>query len=172
MYFVKVVAVKVFPLQDRASWNTEREFFALPAVNNHENVLHFIAAEKRGDNLNMELWLISEFHEKGSLYDYLKGNLVTWPELCRIARGIVNGLSFLHDDLPATKSHDFKPALAHRDVKSKNVLVKSDMSACLADFGLVLKFEPGKTPGDTHGQVGMTAILKRVRGMSHSICLT
>ena len=47
-----------------------------------------------------------------------------------------------------------KPAIAHRDFKSKNVLIRSDMTACIADFGLALIFEPGKSCGDTHGQVG------------------
>ncbi len=46
-----------------------------------------------------------------------------------------------------------KPAIAHRDFKSKNVLIKSDMTACIADFGLALVFEPGKAVGDAHGQV-------------------
>lgn len=30
----------------------------------HENLLRYIAAEKRGTNLEMELWLISEFHQR------------------------------------------------------------------------------------------------------------
>ena len=47
-----------------------------------------------------------------------------------------------------------KPAIAHRDFKSKNVLIRSDMTACIADFGIALIFEPGKSCGDTHGQVG------------------
>ena len=46
-----------------------------------------------------------------------------------------------------------KPSIAHRDFKSKNVLIKSDMTACIADFGLALVFEPGKAVGDAHGQV-------------------
>lgn len=41
----------------------------------------------------------------------------------------------------------------NRDFKSKNVLLKSDLTAVLADFGLAVRFEPGKPPGDTHGQV-------------------
>jgi serine/threonine protein kinase len=51
---------------------------------------------------------------------------------------------------------EMKPAIAHRDFKSKNVLIKSDMSACIADFGLALVFEPGKAVGDAHGQVKHT----------------
>ena len=44
-------------------------------------------------------------------------------------------------------------SLSHRDIKSKNILLKSNLSACIADFGLALKFEAGKSAGDTHGQV-------------------
>lgn len=46
--------------------------------------------------------------------------------------------------------------LVHRDFKSKNVLLKNDLTAVLADFGLAVRFEPGKPPGDTHGQVIIT----------------
>lgn len=42
---------------------------------------------------------------------------------------------------------------SNRDMKSKNVLLKNNLTACIADFGLALKFEAGKSAGDTHGQV-------------------
>lgn len=59
----------------------------------------------------------------------------------------------LHEEIPANKVDGYKPAVAHRDFKSKNVLLKADMNACIADFGLALIFHPGKPCGDTHGQV-------------------
>lgn len=40
-----------------------------------------------------------------------------------------------------------------RDFKSKNVLLRDDLTAVIGDFGLAVRFEPGKPPGDTHGQV-------------------
>ena len=144
--------MKIFPLQDKQSWIAEQDIYKLPQMK-HDNLLNFIATEKRGDNLSMELWLISEFHERGSLYDFLKGNLISWSEMCKIAETMSRGLAYLHEDVPMTRENEHKPAIAHRDFKSKNVLLKSDLTACVADFGLALKFEPGKSPGDTHGQV-------------------
>lgn len=34
----------------------------------HENLLRYIAAEKHGTNLETELWLITEFHERVSAH--------------------------------------------------------------------------------------------------------
>jgi len=68
-------------------------------------------------------------------------------------RSYIRGLMHLHEEIPANKADGYKPAVAHRDFKSKNVLLKADMSACIADFGLALIFYPNKPCGDTHGQV-------------------
>ena len=149
------VAVKIFPIQDKESWIAEQDIYSQPKMK-HDNLLSFIAAEKRGDNLNMELWLITEFHEKGSVYDYLKGNLLSWAELVKMAESMACGLAYLHEDIPSSKIFEHKPAIAHRDFKSRNVLVQRDMTACIADFGLAMKFDPCHGPGDTHGQVSIT----------------
>lgn len=34
-----------------------------------------------------------------------------------------------------------KPSIAHRDLKSKNILVKNDGSCCLADLGLAVRYD-------------------------------
>lgn len=149
----QTVAVKIFPLQDKQSWMTEQDVYKLPHMRNHDNILRFIGTERRGDNLNLELWLITEFQQNGSLFEYLKGNTVTWSELCKITETLASGLSFLHDEIPPSRGLDAKPAVAHRDFKSKNVLITADHTALIADFGLALKFEPGKNPGETHGLV-------------------
>ena len=72
---------------------------------------------------------------------------------CRIAESIAKGLEYLHEEKPATSVEGPKPVIAHRDFKSKNVLLKADLTACIADFGLALVFYPGQLPGNTHGQV-------------------
>lgn len=117
--------------------------------------MHYIGVEKRGDNLQAEFWLITAYHERGSLCDFLKAHTLTWNELCRIAETMAKGLMHLHEAMPGKGFSDrAKPSIAHRDFKSKNVLLKNDMTACIADFGLAIIFEAGKSCGDTHGQVG------------------
>ncbi|XP_035216872.1 activin receptor type-2A-like [Stegodyphus dumicola] len=147
------VAVKIFPPQDKSSWIVEQEIYQLPQMK-HENILNFIGVERRGDHFQIEYWLISAYHERGSLCDFLKANLVNWGDVLGIADSISKGLMHLHEELPAMKGEGYKPAIAHRDFKSKNVLIKNDMTACIADFGLALVFYQGQPPGEAHGQVG------------------
>lgn len=147
------VAVKRVPLQEKESWVAEMEIYKIARMN-HPNILEFIGGEKKTENVLAEFWLIMTYHHHGSLCDYLKANTVTWPELCLIAETMARGLMHLHEEIPGNKAEGFKPAIAHRDFKSKNVLLKNDLTACIADFGLALIFNPDKPCGDTHGQVG------------------
>ena len=64
-----------------------------------------------------------------------------------------SGLAFLHEETDGG-SKGYKPAVAHRDFKSKNVLLRSDLTACVTDFGLAHIFYPNKPVGTCHGQVG------------------
>lgn len=108
----------------------------------HSNILEYIGVEKHPDQ--SELWLITAYHSYGSLCDYLKAHTVTWPELCKIAESMSRGLMHLHEEIGASKTEGLKPSIAHRDFKSKNVLLKDDLTACIADFGLALVFHPGE----------------------------
>ncbi|XP_052091605.1 activin receptor type-2A-like [Mytilus californianus] len=145
----EAVAVKIFPMKEKVSWMMEQDIYKLPHMK-HDNVLRFIAAEKRDD----KLWLISQFHDLGSLCDYLKGHKLTWLDMLKIGESMAKGLAYLHDDIPGAGHSEAKPSIAHRDFKSKNVLLKSDLTACIADFGLALKFDAGKSAGEIHGLVG------------------
>uniref|UniRef100_A0A3Q2NU41 receptor protein serine/threonine kinase n=1 Tax=Fundulus heteroclitus TaxID=8078 RepID=A0A3Q2NU41_FUNHE len=67
---------------------------------------------------------------------------------CRMAHGVTRGLAFLHTEL--YRGDQYKPPVAHRDLTSRNVLVRSDLSCVLADFGLSMKLTGTRTcrPGD------------------------
>lgn len=48
-----------------------------------------------------------------------------------------------------------KPSIVHRDVNSRNVLVRSDLTCCLCDFGFAMKiaaprFLEGSATNDDH----------------------
>ena len=60
-----------FILQDKQSWIVEVEVYSLPQLS-HDNILQFSGAEKRGESLQTEFWLITDYHERGSLCDFLK----------------------------------------------------------------------------------------------------
>lgn len=54
------------PLQDKLSWQNEYEMYSVSGMK-HENILHFIGVEKRNNNLDLELWLITAYHDKVTL---------------------------------------------------------------------------------------------------------
>lgn len=110
---------------------------------------------------DVQYWLVTEYHPLGSLYDYLHTNTVGWPELLRIAISVARGLTHLHAETTLTNGMDSvmghpKLSVAHRDLNSRNVLLKQDMSACIADFGLAIRFDPGQFPSVAHPQVSLT----------------
>ena len=77
----------------------------------------------------------------GSLSDYLRVHELSTRELFNIISTMAKGLAFLHSDKNIYDPHRInKPAIAHRDFKSKNVLLKQDsnglLSAVISDFGL------------------------------------
>ncbi|XWS16705.1 hypothetical protein CRYUN_Cryun33cG0000200 [Craigia yunnanensis] len=79
--------------------------------------------------------LIYEYMENGSVWDWLhkqpvniKKKSLDWEARIRIAVGLAQGVEYLH--------HDCVPKIVHRDIKSSNVLLDSNMEAHLGDFGL------------------------------------
>ncbi|XP_052498322.1 bone morphogenetic protein receptor type-1B isoform X2 [Ovis aries] len=130
------VAVKVFFTTEEASWFRETEIYQTVLMR-HENILGFIAADIKGTGSWTQLYLITDYHENGSLYDYLKSTTLDTKSMLKLAYSAVSGLCHLHTEIFSTQG---KPAIAHRDLKSKNILVKKNGTCCIADLGLAVKF--------------------------------
>lgn len=92
----------------------------------------FMASDMTSRNSSTQLWLITHYHENGSLYDYLQRVAVETSESLAMAASIACGLVHLHTEIFGTEG---KPAIAHRDLKSKNILVTKELRCCIADLG-------------------------------------
>jgi len=84
------------------------------------------------------MMLITEYHKCGSLHDFLKENTIDTTQLVVMARSIASGLAHLHEPINGTHG---KPCIAHRDIKSRNILVKTDGECCIADFALAVRYD-------------------------------
>ncbi|XP_062519348.1 activin receptor type-2A-like isoform X2 [Corticium candelabrum] len=146
-----LVAVKIFKEKHKRSWTAENDIYTKPEIKHH-NVRAFIAARHQPSEHPGDYWIVFDFHEFGSLTDYLRANVLTLDEVCRMAGSIAGGLAYLHSEIPS--SSGAKLAIAHRDMKSRNVLVMNDRTCCICDLGLSIKFQPGMSLTEAKAQVG------------------
>ncbi|XP_056141758.1 TGF-beta receptor type-2 [Lampris incognitus] len=147
----ETVAVKIFPYEEYASWKNEKDIFSDTDLR-HENILHFLTAEDR--KLEKQYWLITAFHPRGNLQEYLTRHVISWEDLCVLGGSLAMGVAHLHSDhLPCGRP---KVPIVHRDLKSSNILVKNDLTCCLCDFGLALRLDNSLSVDDlaNSGQVG------------------
>ncbi|XP_034151934.1 serine/threonine-protein kinase receptor R3 isoform X2 [Esox lucius] len=128
------VAVKIFSSRDEQSWIRETEIYNTVQLR-HDNILGFIASDMTSKNSSTQLWLITHFHELGSLYDFLQYSILD-PEQClKMCLSVACGLVHLHTEIFSCQG---KPAIAHRDLKTRNILVKWNGQCCIADLGLAV----------------------------------
>ncbi|XP_074856994.1 TGF-beta receptor type-2-like isoform X1 [Carettochelys insculpta] len=149
----ETVAVKIFPCEEYSSWKNESQIFTDPSLK-HESILQFLTAESRGAGPRREYWLITAYHSRGNLKDYLSRHILSWMDLQKLASSLVSGVAHLHGDY--TASGRPKIPIAHRDIKSTNILVKSEWECVICDFGIALRLDPSLTADDfaNSGQVG------------------
>ncbi|MGH0187379.1 UNVERIFIED_CONTAM: hypothetical protein FKN15_025034 [Acipenser sinensis] len=131
------VAVKIFSSREERSWFREAEIYQTIMLR-HENILGFIAADNKDNGTWTQLWLVSDYHEYGSLFDYLNRYSVTIEGMIKLALSAASGLAHLHMEIVGTQG---KPGIAHRDLKSKNILVKKNGMCAIADLGLAVRHD-------------------------------
>ncbi|XP_020281388.1 bone morphogenetic protein receptor type-1B isoform X2 [Pseudomyrmex gracilis] len=130
------VAVKVFFTLEEKSWFRETEIYQTVLMR-HDNILGFIAADIKGTGSWTQMLLITDYHERGSLHDYLQTTMLDHQGLLVICLSIASGIAHLHTEIFGTQG---KPAIAHRDIKSRNILVKRNGECAIADFGLAVRY--------------------------------
>ncbi|KAF5444718.1 hypothetical protein F2P56_033826 [Juglans regia] len=113
----------------------------------HRNLLSLRGCCVTSDNLKgKRRFLVYDFMSNGSLNDqlYTSGSYhehsrkkLTWPQRKNIILDVAKGLGYLH--------HGIQPAIYHRDIKTTNILLDSEMKAKVADFGLAKQNNAGQS---------------------------
>uniref|UniRef100_A0A914YS73 receptor protein serine/threonine kinase n=1 Tax=Panagrolaimus superbus TaxID=310955 RepID=A0A914YS73_9BILA len=143
LFRTREVAVKTFYTNEEESWRNEKDIYETQMLN-HENILQFVAADICSVDSITQMLLITDYHPLGSLYDYLRAHEnLDLDEALQLALTSVCGLEHLHTKVQGT-GNKLKPEIAHRDIKSKNIIVKRKNVCCIADFGLAVRMEKGQ----------------------------
>ena len=129
----QLVAVKIFQRTSISAWRKERDIYELLSVG-HPNITELRTLWETRDS--DPLWFIMEYCENGSLRKYLEKKVLSWSEAAVLASGITSAIAFLHSE--SFQAGGMKVAVAHRDLKSTNVLVRNDGTSVISDFGLAV----------------------------------
>jgi serine/threonine protein kinase len=103
---------------------------------------------------HMQLFIVYDYMPNGSLDKLIFGNPTTvlpWHRRYVILKGVAAGLLYLHEQ--------WEKRVIHRDIKSSNVLLDSELNGRLGDFGLARLYDHSEIPQTTHvvGTLGYIA---------------
>uniref|UniRef100_A0A8C4FAK6 receptor protein serine/threonine kinase n=1 Tax=Dicentrarchus labrax TaxID=13489 RepID=A0A8C4FAK6_DICLA len=113
------VAVKIFSSREERSWFREAEIYQTIMLR-HENILGFIAADNKDNGTWTQLWLVSDYHEHGSLFDYLNRYSVTIEGMIKLALSAASGLAHLHMEILGTQGEMTCHVKTQHTVKQTN----------------------------------------------------
>ncbi|KAM6570107.1 hypothetical protein CsatB_018092 [Cannabis sativa] len=116
----------------------------------HKNLVKMRGWCRKGN----QLMLVYDFMPNGSLNQWIfdkPKKLLGWEQRRRVLADVAEGLNYLH--------HGWDQVVVHRDIKSSNILLDSEMRGRLGDFGLAKLYQHGEVPNTTRvvGTLGYLA---------------
>ncbi len=134
------VVVKQFKnsILDVQSQSWKREIETLKQIN-HPQIPRYLDYFEKVIEKRRLPHLVMEYKEGQNVKEYLQDNRLNFHQSIEILQQILLLLSYIHS---------FQPPLIHRDIKPSNLLIQSDGSLILIDFGIAVD--------DIHKTVGRT----------------
>lgn len=121
----------------------------------HPNVLTLLGFAQNEDKKYLVYELLSSGDLQGKLHKSKEGKAqFTWQQRLHVAIGTASGLSYMMNS---------KPMAFHRDIKPANILLDTDGSAKMADFGLA---------GVVHQEGVRHLTVKSISGTPGYVCPT
>ncbi|XP_068856421.1 serine/threonine-protein kinase PAK 1-like, partial [Aphelocoma coerulescens] len=121
------VAIKKISLQGLRRKEVTVNELMIMKMNRNPNLVNYLDSYLVDD----EVWLVMEYMDGGTLRDAINEMYISEDEMAAVSRECLQGLDFLHSN-----------HVIHRDVKSSNILLRTDGSVKLADFGLSAQLTP------------------------------
>ncbi|KAA8644289.1 hypothetical protein EYZ11_002840 [Aspergillus tanneri] len=100
----------------------------------HKNIVNFLDSYLLG----LDLWVVMEYMEGGSLTDVVTFNIMSEAQIASVCRETLNGLQHLHSK-----------GVIHRDIKSDNILLSMEGNIKLTDFGFCAQINDSHTKRNT-----------------------
>ncbi|XP_030527078.1 probable LRR receptor-like serine/threonine-protein kinase At1g56140 isoform X1 [Rhodamnia argentea] len=153
----RVIAVKQLSVSSHQGKNQFVAEIATISAVQHRNLVKLYGCCIDADNR----LLVYEYLENKSLDQAMFGqrNLnLDWATRCDVCLGVARGLAYLHEES--------RLRIVHRDVKASNILLDSDLTPKISDFGLAKLYDDKKTHISTRvaGTIGYLAPEYAMRG--------
>ncbi|KYQ90255.1 putative protein serine/threonine kinase [Tieghemostelium lacteum] len=100
----------------------------------HPNIVSYINSYEKNDE---EIWMVMEYMDGGTIRDAITNFTFTEKYVAHVIKQVLHALEYLHS-----------LNIAHRDLKSANIMINSKAEVKLIDFGFSIDFTHLKA--DTH----------------------
>ncbi|XP_064260332.1 serine/threonine-protein kinase PAK 3-like [Passer domesticus] len=123
------VAIKKIKLQGLKRKHLTLNEIMIMKTHRSPSVVNYLNSYLPGE----ELWLVMEYMDGGALSDVISKSCLSEEEMAAVSRECLRGLDFLHSN-----------HVIHQDLKSSNILLRTDGSVKLGDFDLSTQLTPEK----------------------------